>query len=278
MYMCLFFFRFFPHLGYYWILKRGPCGNQVGPCWLSILNIAVHTCPQINTCDDLDPSIPRTLTVSKRSPLPNTEEQTSFAWWFCKHFTWTMRLSIWLFFFPPNGLWVCVKPVNPKGNQPWVFTGRTGTKAEIPIIWPPDAKGPTNRKDPDAGEDCGQKEKGTTEDDMVRWHHWLNAHEFEQTPRDRRRQRSWACSMQSMESQSQTGLSNWTRTNNCAYYLLLWPGWVTTLKGLRLNGCNYSNSDVELRLGIYRNLQQLCLKKWEKTEKCFDNCAVAWVV
>ena len=75
-----------------------------------------------------------------------------------------------------------IKPVNPKGNQCWVFTGRTDAEAEGPILWPPDAKNWLIRKDSDAGKDWGQEEKGTKEDEMVRWNHWLDGHEFEQAP------------------------------------------------------------------------------------------------
>ena len=71
-----------------------------------------------------------------------------------------------------------IKPVNPKGNQHWIFIERTD--AEAPILWPPDAKSWLIWKGPDAGKDCGQEEKGTTEDEMVRGHHWLNGHMFEQ--------------------------------------------------------------------------------------------------
>ena len=77
-----------------------------------------------------------------------------------------------------------VKPVNPKENQSWIFTGRTDAEAEAPILWLPDAKSQLIGKDPDAGKDWGQEEKGTTEDEMVGWHHWLNGHEFEQAPGD----------------------------------------------------------------------------------------------
>ena len=69
---------------------------------------------------------------------------------------------------------------NPKRNQSWIFIGRT--EAECPILWPPDVKGQLTGKDSDAGKDWRQEEKGTTEDEMVGWHHWLNGHEFEQTP------------------------------------------------------------------------------------------------
>ena len=75
-----------------------------------------------------------------------------------------------------------IKPVNPKGNQPWIFTGRTDAETESPILWPPDAKSWFIGKDSDAGKDWGQEEKGTTEDEMVGWHHQLNEHEFEQVP------------------------------------------------------------------------------------------------
>ena len=73
-----------------------------------------------------------------------------------------------------------IKLVNPKGNQSWIFIGRTDAKAEAPILWPPDVKNWLLRKDPDAGKDWRQEEKGATEDEIVGWHHWLNGHEFEQ--------------------------------------------------------------------------------------------------
>ena len=71
-----------------------------------------------------------------------------------------------------------IQPVNPKGNQPWIFIGRTDVEAETPILWPPDVKSWLTGKDPDAGKYWGQEEKGTTEDEMVGWHHQLNEHEF----------------------------------------------------------------------------------------------------
>ena len=71
-----------------------------------------------------------------------------------------------------------IQPVYPKGDQSWVFTGRTDTEAETPILWPPEVKSWLIGKDPDAGKDSGQEEKGMTDDEMVGWHHWLNGHEF----------------------------------------------------------------------------------------------------
>ena len=75
-----------------------------------------------------------------------------------------------------------IKSVNLKGNQSWMFIGRTDAEAETPILWPPDAKNWLTGKDPDAGQDWRQDEKGTTEDKMVGWYHWLDGNEFEQAP------------------------------------------------------------------------------------------------
>ena len=72
-----------------------------------------------------------------------------------------------------------IQPVYPKADQSWVFTGRTDAEAETPILWPPDAKSWLVGKDPDAGRDCGQEEKGTTEDEMAGCNHQLDEHEFE---------------------------------------------------------------------------------------------------
>ena len=82
----------------------------------------------------------------------------------------------------PESPWDCkeIKPVHPKGSQSWIFIGRTD--AEAPMLWSPDAKSWLTGKEPDAGKDWGQEKKGTTEDEMVRWHHQLNGDEFESTP------------------------------------------------------------------------------------------------
>ena len=89
-------------------------------------------------------------------------------------------------------------PINPKGNQPWIFIGRTDSKAEAPVLWPPDAKSQLTEKDPDVGKDWKQK-KRAAEDEMVERHHWFNGHEFEQAPGDSEGQGSlaycspWGC-------------------------------------------------------------------------------------
>ena len=86
-----------------------------------------------------------------------------------------------------------IQSVHPKGNQSWVFIGRSGIEAGTPILWPPDAKSWLIWKDPDAGKDWRQEEKETTEDEMVGWHHQLNGHESEQTPGDSEGQGSLVC-------------------------------------------------------------------------------------
>ena len=101
-----------------------------------------------------------------------------------------------------------IKPVNPKGNQPWIFIGRTDAEAETPIHWPPDAKNQLIRKDPDAGTDWRQEEKGATEDEMFGWHHWLNGHESEQAPGDGGGQESLVCC--SPWGHKESWLRDWT--------------------------------------------------------------------
>ena len=75
-----------------------------------------------------------------------------------------------------------IQPVHSKGDQSWVFIGRTDAKAETPVLWPPHVKSWLIGKDPNTGRDWGQEEKGMTEDEMAGWHHRLDAHEFEWTP------------------------------------------------------------------------------------------------
>ena len=88
-----------------------------------------------------------------------------------------------------------VKPVNPKGNQPWIFIGKTDAEAEASILWSPDADSQLTGKDPDAGKDWRQEERGMTEDEMAGWHHWLNGLEFEQTLGDRRDREAWCAAV-----------------------------------------------------------------------------------
>ena len=109
-----------------------------------------------------------------------------------------------------------IQPVHPKGDQTWVFIGRTDTEAETPILWPTHAKSWLIGKDPDAGRDWGQEEKGTTEDEMAGWHHRLDGHEFEWTLVVDDGQGGLACCYS--WGQSQTRLSDWTE-----FYVLPQP-------------------------------------------------------
>ena len=106
-----------------------------------------------------------------------------------------------------------IQSVHPKWNQSWVFTGRTDAEADTPILWPTDAKNRLIWKDPDAGKDWKQEEKGTTEDEMVGWHHWLNGHGFEWTLGAGDGQGGLACcSPWGRKESDTTELLNWTET------------------------------------------------------------------
>ena len=106
-----------------------------------------------------------------------------------------------------------IQLVHSKGNQPWVFIGRTDVKAETPILWPPHAKSWLIGKDSDAGRDWGQEEKGTTEDEMAGWHHWLNGYESEWTPGVGDGQGGLAsCDSRGHKELDTTERLNWTET------------------------------------------------------------------
>ena len=102
-----------------------------------------------------------------------------------------------------------IQPVHPKGNQSWIFIGRTDVEAETPILWPPDVKNWLNGKDPEAGKDWRWEEKGTTEDEMAGWHHQLNGHEFQQVPGVGDGYEAWRAAVHGV-SKSWTWLSDWT--------------------------------------------------------------------
>ena len=106
-----------------------------------------------------------------------------------------------------------IKPVSPKVNQSWIFIGRIDDEAEAPVLWPLDAKSQLIRKDPDGGQDWRQEEKGTTEDDMVGWHHWFDGHEFEQAPGVGDGQGSLACCSPWGRKESEQP-SEWTITTD----------------------------------------------------------------
>ena len=110
-----------------------------------------------------------------------------------------------------------IQPVHSKGDQSWVFIGGTDAETETPIFWPPHAKSWLIGKDPDAWRDWGQEEKGTTEDEMAGWHHWLDGHQFEWTPGVVMDREAWRAVNHGV-AKSRTRLSNWTELNS-AYKL-----------------------------------------------------------
>ena len=110
-----------------------------------------------------------------------------------------------------------IKLVYPKGNQSWIFIGRTDAETEAPILWPPDAKNWFNRKDPDAQKDWRQEEKGMTEDEMVGWHHRCDGHEFGQALGVGDGQRGLACCSPWVAKRH-----DWASELNCALYICDW--------------------------------------------------------
>ena len=118
-------------------------------------------------------------------------------------------------------------PVNPKGNQLWLFIGRADAEAEAPVLWPPDTKSWLIGKYPDMGKDWRQEEKGATEDEMVGWHHGLNRHESEQAPGDSEGQGSLNAIVHGV-TKSLTWRSNWT--TNLLYFKFSWENHSVLLK------------------------------------------------
>ena len=121
-----------------------------------------------------------------------------------------------------------IQPVHPKGDQSWVFIGRTDAEAETPILWPSHAKSWLIGKDPDSGRHWGQEEKGMTEDEMAGWHHRLDAHEFRWTPGVGDAQGGLACcNSWSCKESDMTERLNWTELKSywnfiCWFVLLIY--------------------------------------------------------
>ena len=120
-----------------------------------------------------------------------------------------------------------IKLVNPKGDQPWIFIGRTDAEAEALTLWSPDVKSRLIWKDPDAGKDWKQEKKGMTEGELVGWHHWLNGHEFEQASGVGDGQGSFACC--SPWGHKESDLTKWL---NSTVYIMSVKYWVCK------NNCN----------------------------------------
>ena len=122
-----------------------------------------------------------------------------------------------------------IQPVHPKENQSWIFIGRTDAETEAPVLWPPDAKNWFIGKDPEAGKDWRQEEKGMTEDEMAGWQHWLSGHEFEQAPGVGDRQGGLVCcSPWGCKKSDMTERLNWTKLQMVILFIWYEP-WCTKL-------------------------------------------------
>ena len=118
-----------------------------------------------------------------------------------------------------------IKPVHLKGNQSWIFIGRTDAEAEAPILWLPGVKNPLIGKDPDAGRDWGLEENGMKEDEMAGWHHRLNGHEFKQIQGDSEGREAWRAAVHGV-TKSQKWIGDWitatTRKSSKLFYCSKW--------------------------------------------------------
>ena len=107
-----------------------------------------------------------------------------------------------------------IQPVHPRGDQSWVFIGRTDAEAETLVLWPPYAKIWLIGKEPNAGRYCGQEEKGTTEDEMAGWHHWLDGHELSKLQELVMDREAWRAAIHGV-TKSQTQVNDWTELRQC---------------------------------------------------------------
>ena len=147
-----------------------------------------------------------------------------------------------------------IKPVNSKENQPWIFIGKTD--AEAPILWPPDVKIWFIRNGPDAGKDWGKEEQGMTQYEMVRWHHWLNGHEFEQILGDGEGQGSLVCcsTLGHQESETAVQLNNKTKPYPSVFVQIYSPVQHNVLFTRNISPLQYScleNPNGQTRLAGY---------------------------
>ena len=153
-----------------------------------------------------------------------------------------------------------IQAVHPKGDQSWVFIGRTDIEAETPILWPPDAKSWLIWKDPDAGKDWGQEEKGTTEDEMVGWYHWLDGHGFGWTPGVGDWQGGLACcSSWGHKESDMTERLNWTDFHLKSLWLI--EAEAITYKSIGPDSdhlCTAGQTSLDLVLPVWKNVSH-CL-------------------
>ena len=163
-----------------------------------------------------------------------------------------------------------IQLVNHKRNQSWIFFGRTDAEAEIPILWPSHVKSSLIGKDPDAGKDWRQEEKGRTENEMVEWHHWLNGHEFEQALGDDEGQRSLACCSpwghkeldMTKQNTTTTTMIKWGLFQWCKDILIYakWTTWYTILTNWKIKNHMIISIDAE-RFFFYKIQHPFMIKE-----------------
>ena len=171
------------------ITAGGGCSHEIKRCLLlerkDITNLD-------SVLKSRDITLPTKIHIVKAMVFPEVMYGCE-SWSIKKAEHWRIESELWCWRRLGSSFDCKINSVSPKGNQSWIFIGRTDAKAEAPILWPPDAKSQLIRKDPDAGKDWWQEEKGMTEDEMVGWHHQLNGHEYEQAMGDGGGQGSLAC-------------------------------------------------------------------------------------
>ena len=161
-----------------------------------------------------------------------------------------------------------IQPVHPKGDQSWVFIGRTDVQAETPILWPSDAKSWLIWKNPDAGKDWWPEKKGTTEDEIIEWHHWLGGHGLGglwELVMDRE---AW-CAVVHGVAKSRTGLSNWTEL--ILAELHIYHLWIFLLSKVFFSYLFVFSPDFKL-------LFIVCVLCHAKSFRYVQLCATVWIV
>ena len=172
------------------ITADGDCSYEIKRCqllgWKAMTNLD-------SILESRDITLPTKVHLAKAMVFPVVMYGCE-SWTIKKTEHWKIdAFELWCWRRLESPLHCKIKKVNPKGNQSWIFVEKTDAEAEAPIFWPPDVNSLLVGKDPDAGKDWRQEEKGMTVNEMVGWHHWLNGHEFEQALGDGKGHRSLAC-------------------------------------------------------------------------------------
>ena len=200
------------------IAADGDCSHKIKRCFLLGRKAMAHL-------DNVLKSRDITL-LTKVCPSQSCGFSSSHVWMWKLDYKESWGPKNWCFWtvvlektFESPLDWKEIKPVNPKGNQSWIFIGRTDAEAETPIFWPPDAKNRLIGRDPDAGKDWRWEKKGTIENEMVGWHHQLNGHEFEQALGVGMDREAWHAAVHGIVK-SWTRQSNWTELYKRASFKL----------------------------------------------------------